>query len=180
MSHKGHIPWNKGKKTGQKVWNTGLKGWTEGTSAGFQKGHPRYYKTPKGVKYSPETEFKIGNPPPQHKVECVCFRCEPKAKEKNVNWKGGVTPLNKALREVKEYKIWRLGVFGRDNFTCQMPGCGQRGKIEANHIKRFIDHPELRHELDNGITLCRACHNLTKGKEQRYEALFNAILQTVD
>lgn len=31
--------WNKGKKLHYKVWNKGLKGWTRGTNAGFQKGH---------------------------------------------------------------------------------------------------------------------------------------------
>ena len=39
---KGHIPTNKGKKGLRVAWNKNKKGWTIGTNAGFQKGHPLY------------------------------------------------------------------------------------------------------------------------------------------
>jgi hypothetical protein len=75
----------------------------------------------------------------------------------NNNWKGGIS-RNKHC--TAEYKQWRSNVFQRDNWTCQT--CGIRGKdIEAHHIKKWADYPELRFELDNGITLCRECHKLT-------------------
>ncbi len=78
-------------------------------------------------------------------------------------WKGGVTPINDAIRKSIEYKLWREAVFRRDNFTCVW--CGEKesvsGKLEADHIKPFSLFPALRFAIDNGRTLCRRCHEKT-------------------
>lgn len=81
------------------------------------------------------------------------------------NWKGGLTPKNAAIRNSLEYKQWRQAVFERDAFRCT--SCGENGYIQAHHIKAFSTHPELRFNVDNGVTLCPRCHELTdnfKGK----------------
>jgi hypothetical protein len=80
--------------------------------------------------------------------------------EKSNLWKGGVTPVNKTIRMSLEYKLWREAVFKRDNWSCVW--CGVRGvKLDADHIKRFSDYPELRFAIDNGRTLCHDCHKTT-------------------
>ena len=77
------------------------------------------------------------------------------------NWKGGVSFLYHTERQIlmsqSKYKIWRELVFIRDDWTCQE--CGQRGlRLEAHHIKSWIDYPELWFDVDNGITYCKPCH----------------------
>jgi len=58
-----------------------------------------------------------------------------------------------------KYKIWRMKVFIRDNYTCQV--CKKvGGYLEAHHIKSWAKYPKLRYKIDNGITLCKECHNL--------------------
>ena len=97
------------------------------------------------------------------------------AKENNPNWKGGITPTNTTIRCSMEYEQWRKNVFERDNYICQM--CEQwGGTLNANHIKKFADHPELRLEITNGITLCKRCHNFIHNRERCYEWLFQGIV----
>lgn len=91
--------------------------------------------------------------------------------EKNPAWKGGITPLNKTLRNSREYILWREAVFARDNYTCIW--CGARGVyLNADHIKPFAHYPELRFAIDNGRTLCVPCHETTdtyKGRSINYK-----------
>jgi 5-methylcytosine-specific restriction endonuclease McrA len=52
--------------------------------------------------------------------------------ENNWNWKGGITPIKKKLRESIKYKYWRKQVFERDSYTCQV--CGKvGGKLHPHH-----------------------------------------------
>lgn len=75
-------------------------------------------------------------------------------------WKGGLTNLSQIIRSSAEYKLWRVAVFTRDNYTCVF--CGERGvELNADHIKPFALFPELRFAIDNGRTLCKPCHKTT-------------------
>ena len=63
-----------------------------------------------------------------------------------------------------KYRSWRTGVLKRDNYTCTK--CGKTSNLEVHHIKRFADYKELRHDIDNGITLCEKCHKELHRKER--------------
>lgn len=80
--------------------------------------------------------------------------------ERHHNWKGGWDSESQRLRKTPRYARWRTAVFERDNYTCQF--CGERGgRLEADHIMQWALYPELRFDVDNGRTLCRACHRTT-------------------
>jgi hypothetical protein len=91
--------------------------------------------------------------------------------EKSPMWKGGITPLNRAIRRLPEYDLWISSIFERDNYTCQK--CNKHGgDLNAHHIKEFsriIEENKISSteeallceelwDLNNGITLCIKCH----------------------
>lgn len=101
-----------------------------------------------------------------HSLDCKCASCRNRRGElwgeDTPNWKGGINLINRGERHHLEpfIKLWRIGVYKRDYYTCQM--CGKHGgKLHAHHIKSWKDFPELRFDLDNGITLCAECHRKT-------------------
>jgi len=89
-------------------------------------------------------------------------------REKNSNWKGGVSTENHLIRNSIQYKEWRKIIFERDDYTCQKCGAksgnGKAVYLEAHHLKSFAEFPELRFDLDNGSTLCKDCHNPSRGR----------------
>jgi 5-methylcytosine-specific restriction endonuclease McrA len=75
------------------------------------------------------------------------------------------------------YRDWRIKVYKRDKFTCQMPDCKSKYKLQAHHIRKWSDAAILRYDVDNGITLCRNCHDSINGLESHYEPLFSQIVR---
>lgn len=71
--------------------------------------------------------------------------------EMNPNWKGG-----HSNRSAKQHR-WATLVISRDMATCQR--CGATGvELHAHHKQPFKEYPELRWDVENGITLCFRCH----------------------
>ena len=101
--------------------------------------------------------------------------------EKHPNWKGGITPLGRRLREFFGVNQ-TLKVLKRDNYTCQC--CGSKKDLHVHHkipfhniLNRILkEHPDLDpiininelyniavndkefKNLDNLITYCHDCH----------------------
>jgi len=94
----------------------------------------------------------------------VCQASRPENTERLAKCRG-VKPRTYHLRHRDKHgsaadRDWRKAVFARDNYTCQ--NCGAKGcRIQAHHIKAYKAHPELRHNLSNGLTLCIPCHKQT-------------------
>jgi len=86
--------------------------------------------------------------------------------ENAYHWKGGKTTRErKILMGRQEYRQWRINVLERDNYTCQC--CGIRGvELHCHHIKSFYEYIKLRYNVDNGVVLCRHCHELTHTKNK--------------
>jgi hypothetical protein len=81
--------------------------------------------------------------------------------ENHPNWQGGITAESKKIRHSFEYRLWREAIFERDNWTCQECQKRDGSELHPHHIKPFALYPELRFEIDNGITLCKECHKQT-------------------
>ena len=76
----------------------------------------------------------------------------------NLSWKGGITPKNVIERNSVPYREWRNKVYKRDDWTCQK--CNEKGgRLHVHHIKQFSEYEKLRFKINNGITLCKKCHN---------------------
>jgi 5-methylcytosine-specific restriction endonuclease McrA len=52
--------------------------------------------------------------------------------------------------------MWARAVKERDGYICRR--CGLIGE-DAHHVATRGRRPDLKHDLDNGLTLCRGCHN---------------------
>jgi len=164
---KGIIPWNKETKGVTKENKTSFKKgaipWCDGTKGeGKVKKNKGSFK--KGHKMSQETKDKIketmkNNPKISGKNSHMYGK---KGKLSN-NWKGGVTPFNKLVRNTFEYKEWRESIYKRDNYTCQNKNCkfcnNKRGtELHPHHIKLISEFPDLIFDINNGITYCKKFH----------------------
>ena len=126
----GAVSWNKGKKTSEET-----------------KSKQRLAKLKNPIKYW------LGKKRPDLDLSNRVL-----SKGKNHwNWKGGINPINDTIRKSSEYKFWRKEVFKRDNFTCQVSG-QSGGDLIVHHINNFADFPELRTNIENGITMTKKIH----------------------
>lgn len=97
--------------------------------------------------------------------------------EKHPRWikERTITIEKHRLRGTPEWSKWRESVFNRDNWTCKE--CSQvGGKIEPHHIVPLRLDIKKVFEINNGITLCRECHQKTIQKEELFIEKYQKIL----
>ena len=100
--------------------------------------------------------------------------------EKNGNWiKDRTLIKGNQNRNNPEYKQWRIKVWKRDNWKCKIPNQDCSGRIEAHHILSWSNYPELRYEINNGITLCQAHHPRKRVDEAMYIPVFQKMVQNI-
>lgn len=98
------------------------------------------------------------------------------------NWKGGITPLTKKIRQSTKYTTWRTQIFIRDSYLCVL--CGLGGELNADHyptpfsvifhkekISSLKDSEKCKKlwDINNGRTLCIKCHRKTDTYAKNYK-----------
>lgn len=93
-------------------------------------------------------------------------------------WNGGISQLNRSIRQMTEHRRWSLAVRARDGCCVR---CGSVENMESHHrdelaalISRhgITNRSEARQcaalwNIENGITLCRRCHYAEHGRSHR-------------
>ena len=124
----------------------------------FGKNNPFYNKY-----HSKETKRKMSE---------IRIRLGLSKGKNNPNWKSGITPERIKDWQSSEYKQWRKAVYERDSYICQMCGDKKGGNLQAHHILPWANFKEFRYNINNGITLCKKCHEKILGKELKYVLKF--------
>jgi len=190
---KGSTPWNKGKKSIIPNKNKGLKNIfsidTIKKMSNSHKGKPAWNKGKKGIMPMPWNKgrtdlggYKLSEEHKQKIGAANKGKGKDRMGNKTNNWKGGITPYYYLLRNLDEYKIWRMDCMKRDWFKCQT--CSSKENLEVHHIVSFkqllneflqknsefnmIQDREILirlaktyepfYNLVNGQTLCEKCH----------------------
>lgn len=98
--------------------------------------------------------------------------------KKSYNWIEDRTKLKTARKQAYDvkYKYWMLKVKKRDNWTCKINNKDCNGRLEAHHILSWKDYPELRYNINNGITLCLAHHPKKRAEEKLLIPTFQELI----
>lgn len=99
----------------------------------------------------------------------------------NHNWKGGLyngyTVWKRRIVESYDFKQFRLKIYERDNYCCQMCGKESNGDLQLHHIKVVHKFKDLIMEEKNCITLCKKCHTKIRNHEEEWEEFFDEKIQ---
>jgi hypothetical protein len=100
--------------------------------------------------------------------------------EKHHNWIKDRTKLKKYKGNEEKrspaYKYWRKTVCDRDGWKCKIDNKDCSGRLEVHHILGYTEHPELRYDINNGITLCHFHHPRVRKEEKRLIPYFMELV----
>lgn len=126
-----------------------------------------------GKRYTEEEKKRIGE---------VALRRNKEGKP--VNQYGAYKGLEKRKRENRRadsaYIEWRRLIFKRDSYKCRINNDDCQGRMEAHHILAWRSHPELRYEINNGITLCHYHHPRRRIDEEMLIPYFKNIVEAIE
>ena len=75
-----------------------------------------------------------------------------------------------------KYREWMFSVKKRDGWKCRIINADCKGRLESHHILNWKEYPELRYEINNGITLCHAHHPRGRKNEARLSPYFKKLV----
>lgn len=168
-------------------------GWELRGHQEIDKGLPR-----RGRKHSEKSINKIKNSRIKNRVLAKCLFCKKdfervnslfKRSQKNFcstkcfkSYQKENRIIPNDVTDSAEYKEWRKKVYKRDLYRCKMPGCNSTSRnIAAHHIYPKKQFPERQFDVNNGITLCKKCHEKTFGKEEQFiDALVRVVQKMND
>lgn len=138
-----------------------------------------------GIKKPPFTDehrknlsiAKIGKPHILSKEGKESFR-EKMSGVNNWRWVQDRSKLVKSEKKHLDgrYRGWMKSVKSRDGWLCRIADDKCNGRMEAHHILRWSKFPELRYEVNNGITLCAFHHPRKINDEKRLAPLFRELV----
>lgn len=125
----------------------------------------------KGYKHSDEIKIKISE---ARKGKCLG--------EKNPRWVKDRNSLkiDRLQAYDSKYQEWMKAVKNRDNWKCKINNQDCQGKLEAHHILPWSNFPELRYEINNGISLCHFHHPRKKNDEIKLAPIFQELVLVTD
>jgi hypothetical protein len=167
---KGQIPWNKGMKY-PKEWN---KPMPEETKIKIRN-------TMKGRKKSAEQieKNRLGHLGKKQSPEIIEKRFRNCRGEKHYKWIKDRSKVKKSEHKHLDglYRYWSKEVKNRDNWKCKINNKYCNGKLEAHHILPWSKFPELRYEINNGISLCHFHHPRKINDEIKLVSFFKRLIQ---
>lgn len=72
---------------------------------------------------------------------------------------------------------WAMKVKNRDLWKCKIGDFSCEGKVVAHHILPWLKFPELRYEVNNGITLCHFHHPRKRNDEMKLSPYFQELVK---
>ena len=141
----------------------------------------RISESEKGKTVSSETRKKISVAVLGRKIseETKIKMSKARKGEKGYQWIKDRTQLVQSEKKHLDgrYKEWMKSVKDRDNWKCKIADKNCKGKLEAHHILRWSEFPELRYEVNNGITLCHFHHPRKRNDEMKLSPYFQELVK---
>ena len=100
--------------------------------------------------------------------------------EKSYRWIKDRTKLSKYKhgkeRRSPAYKNWAKEVKVRDGLNCKINNADCCGELDSHHILNWQEYPELRFDVNNGITLCQFHHPRGKNQEKEQSIYLKGLI----